>query len=63
MENRKVKFRLKIPYQQLSGNESLREVLCSNDETLVNIIHYLGYFLIGKWYKEYNTLGLNLLKH
>jgi putative transposase len=28
---KKVKFKLKIPYQQLSGNESLREVLCSNE--------------------------------
>lgn len=32
--NKKVRFRLKIPYQQISGNESLREVLCSNDPNL-----------------------------
>jgi len=28
IEKKKVKFRLKVPYQQLSGFESLREVLC-----------------------------------
>ena len=28
MEKKKVKFKLKVPYQQLSGFESLREVLC-----------------------------------
>lgn len=31
---KKIKFKLKIPYQQLSGNESLREVLCSNETSL-----------------------------
>jgi putative transposase len=29
-EKNKVKFTLKIPYQSISGNESLREVSCSN---------------------------------
>lgn len=30
MDNKKVKFKLNIPYQQLSGNESLKEVPCLN---------------------------------
>ena len=30
LKNKKVKFSLNIPYQQLSGNESLREVPCLN---------------------------------
>lgn len=30
----RIKFKLKIPYQHLSGNESLREVLCSNETSL-----------------------------
>lgn len=30
----KVKFKLKMPYQDISGNESLREVLCSIEQTL-----------------------------
>lgn len=34
MEKMKIKFRLKMPYQELSGNESLREVLCSIEQTL-----------------------------
>jgi len=34
VDNKKVKFKLKIPYQQLSGNESLREVPCLNFDRL-----------------------------
>jgi transposase InsO family protein len=34
MDKLKVKFRLKMPYQDISGNESLREVLCSIEQTL-----------------------------
>jgi len=34
MDKMKVKFKLKMPYQELSGNESLREVLCSIEQTL-----------------------------
>ena len=42
LKNKKVKFKLKIPYQQLSGNESLRVVLCSNEPSL-NGEDYLNY--------------------
>ena len=34
MDKLKVKFKLKMPYQNISGNESLREVLCSIEQTL-----------------------------
>jgi len=34
MKNKKVKFRLNIPYQQLSGNMNLREVPCSHSKPL-----------------------------
>ena len=34
MKNKKVKFRLNIPYQQLSGNMNLREVSCSHSKPL-----------------------------
>jgi len=34
LDNKKVKFKLKIPYQQLSGNGYLREVPCLNNQTL-----------------------------
>ena len=34
LKNKKVKFNLNIPYQQLSGNMNLREVPCSHSKTL-----------------------------
>lgn len=34
LKNKKVKFILNIPYQQLSGNMNLREVPCSHSKTL-----------------------------
>lgn len=34
LDNKKVKFKLTIPYQQLSGNGFLREVPCLNNQTL-----------------------------
>lgn len=34
MDKFKVKFKLKMSYQDISGNESLREVLCSIEQTL-----------------------------
>jgi hypothetical protein len=34
MKNKKVKFRLMIPYQLLSGNMNLREVPCSHSTPL-----------------------------
>jgi transposase InsO family protein len=34
LKNKKVKFNLNIPYQQLSGNMNLREVPCSHLKTL-----------------------------
>ena len=34
LKNKKVKFKLKVSYQQLSGNGNLREVLCSNETSL-----------------------------
>jgi len=34
MKNKRVKFRLMIPYQQLSGNMNLREVPCSRSKPL-----------------------------
>ena len=37
--NRKVRFNLTIPYQKLSGNESQREVLCSNEKSLDGADH------------------------
>jgi len=33
-DKKKIKFKLNIPYHQLSGNENLREASCSNQETL-----------------------------
>jgi putative transposase len=42
LNNRKVKFKLKVPYQQLSGNGNQREVLCSN-ETSRNGEDHLDY--------------------
>lgn len=37
--NRKIRFNLTIPYQNLSGNESQREVLCSNEKSLDGADH------------------------
>jgi transposase InsO family protein len=40
LDNKKVKFTLNIPYQQLSGNGSLREVPCLNNHPL-DAVDYL----------------------
>ncbi len=39
LDNKKVRFNLTIPYQKLSGKESLREVLCSNEKSLDGTDH------------------------
>ena len=38
-ENRRVKFKLKIPYYQLSGKVKLREASCLNDQYLDGVDH------------------------
>jgi len=42
LNKKKVKFNLNIPYQELSGNESLKGVLCSNEQTLNGDVHLNG---------------------
>jgi hypothetical protein len=47
LKNKKVKFRLNIPYQQLSGNMNLREVPCSRSKPLDGVENECENEMIG----------------